>query len=642
MQNKYDKAFLINENEYFGQIVSLKEEVKYYNRYVLKIKSGKYKNYRVLIYSKNNLEYGDIIKFSGDIEKPDTSRNDNGFNYSRYLREKKISGIIKLDKFEIISKQNDFKYYLFKLKLKLINILDKNYLENEAGFLKIILLGSINTLDENIKEDFKSASISHILAISGLHISYIVLGIETILKLFIKNIKIRDSLIIIFLIIFSIFVGESNSVIRACIMTFIIYFGKIVLKKDNFFTSFKVALSILLIYNPYNIFSVSMWLSFGGSIGIVLYSRLIEKYGFKVIIKKLKEKNIKNEYIKKLVKKIIQIISVTVGAQIIVFPIIIYTFNTFSLNFIISNLLISELIGPLIIFGYLSLIIPFLSIIEKKIIKIVLFLSKNLANLPLNNIIFITPSLFKILLYYIILVILALFWDFKKIYLIRKMKRYKFKSFIIITVVLVVLFGNFRLPFRKNIEINFLDVGQGDSSLIRTIKNRTILLDSGNGEESGYDYGEKVVIPYLLDHGISKIDYILISHFDSDHAGGFVKVLESLDIKNIILAEQIEKNDIYVKIISTARKKDINLIFVKAGNVLNIDNIKLTILHPQDELIIDNAMNNNSIVCKLEYKDFSILFTGDIENIAEEKILNIYKNTNILDVDVLKVAHHRF
>ena len=494
----------------------------------------------------------------------------NGFDYAKYLRQKKISGIVKVNKLNKIKQEKDFKYYLFNLKEKLFVILDKNYSKEESGFLKAILLGETSSLDEETKENFKNANISHVLAISGMHITYIVLGLENSLKVFIKDIKTRNFFIIIFLFVFAIFVGESNSVWRACIMTMITYLGKILLRKDDFYTSFKVALSILLIANPYNIFSGSMWLSFGGSLGIVLYSKLIQKVILKKIVNKIRIRNyfeiiivnnnillkiinnkkkygdlnlinqsekkiyfqdnnsiqdIKfndNSFLYKFIEKIIATISVTIGAQIIIFPIMIYIFNKFSFNFVISNLLISELVGPILVFGYLSLLFPFLSIFEKIFMKLIFFLAHVCANLPFNQILIITPNLWKVIIYYLILVLLAFLYNTKKIYLIKKIKKLKLKAVLVVVSTLILIFGNIYLPFRKSFEIHFLDVGQGDCSLVRTKTNKVILIDGGKGINGEYDYGKNVVGPYLLDHGINKIDYLIVSHFDSDHCRRFI------------------------------------------------------------------------------------------------------------------------
>ena len=148
---------------------------------------------------------------------------------------------------------------------------------------------------------------------------------------------------------------------------------------------------------------------------------------------------------------------------------------------------------------------------------------------------------------------------------------------------------------------------------------------------------EKVLLPNLLDRRVNKLDYIIVSHFDADHATGVAQILGKIDVSSIILTRQLEENDIYRHILSIAKEKKIKLIYVKEGDVLKIGGIKISIIHPENKLMINNPMNNNSIVCKVEYNSFSMLLTGDIEMEAEELILR--KNIN-LKADVLKVAHH--
>ena len=566
----------------------------------------------------------------------------NGFDYSRYLREKKIAGIVKLQNAVAIGNEKDLTFYLFKFKEKIFSIINKIYNNEEIGFLKAILLGETSSLDENIKENFKEANISHVLAISGLHISYVVLGLEGILKLFIKNIKIRNAIIIVFLVAFTIFVGESNSVCRACIMVSITYFGNIILKKDDFYASFRAALIFLLIINPYNIFSGSMWLSFGGSIGIVLYSKLIEKYiAKKIKLKKFSE--LDNKFLifmYKILNKSIAIISVTLGAQIIVFPIMIYMFNTISLNFIISNLLISELVGPILIFGYLSLLFPFLSIFEKFLIKIIFFFAKFSASLPITNFLISTPNLYKIIIYYAILFVIAFIYKTKRIFIFRKIKKQKLKIILIFSFVLILLFGNFNNIYKNEFEIHFLDVGQGDSCLVRTNTNKVILIDGGKGINGEYDYGQKVVGPYLLDHGITKIDYVVVSHFDSDHCGGLFYIIQNFKVKNIIIGKQAEEYPNLIEFLQIQRKRKINLISLVSENVLYFDKkTKIEVLFPNlGHEVSENKINNNSLVFKMYYDDISILFTGDIEEEAEKVLVELYSEK--LNSNILKVGHH--
>lgn len=559
----------------------------------------------------------------------------NGFDYSRYLREKKISGVVKIEEINILGKERDYEYYLFLLKQKLLMKIDSIYSDDESGFLKAILLGYTNSLDDEIKENFKLSSISHVLAISGMHISYIVLGLDYFLKMFIKNIKLRNVTIILFLIVFAIFVGESNSVMRACIMTGIVYLGNTILLKDNFFASFKFALCTLLVINPYNIFSGSMWLSFGGSIGIVLYSKLIEKSLKKIIFKRIKCKTLS-----KFLIKVATISSVTIGAQIVVFPIMIYIFNTFSFNFVLSNLLISELIGPILILGYLSLFVPVISVFEKFLINIILTIAHILSEIKLNQIIILTPKLYKILIYYCLLAIVAYLFNSKRICFVRTIKKNIVRTIFIFLIIIIFLFGNINLPFRNDFEIHFLDVGQGDSCLIRTTRNKVILIDGGKGINDEYNYGKNVLGPYLLDHKITKIDYMIVSHFDSDHCGGLFYIAENFNVENIVIGKQYSEYTNLISFLEIQKSKKINLIVAKAGDLLTFDkHTRAEILFPDtNNKISENEINNNSLVLKMYYKDISILFTGDIEEKAENVLVTLYGTK--LKSDILKVGHH--
>ena len=290
----------------------------------------------------------------------------------------------------------------------------------------------------------------------------------------------------------------------------------------------------------------------------------------------------------------------------------------------------------------------------------------NLANLPFSKIYVATPSLVSIIIYYIVIFVgNQLYVIYTSKYLSSTQKRGKniialikykvyqkkrkfakklnnigdLKSLILKTYKIIILLISVIVifQFNKKIEICFLDVGQGDSCFITTPNHKTILIDGGGSTSSTFDVGKDTLIPYILDKGHTKVDYIFISHFDQDHSLGCAKIIENLTVSNLILNKQLEENDIYKHIVSIAKQKKVNLIYVKAGDVITLNGVKIKILHPQEKLIAENSINNNSIVFKLEYKSFSILFTGDIENIAEEVILS--KNIN-LKADILKVAHH--
>jgi competence protein ComEC len=193
----------------------------------------------------------------------------------------------------------------------------------------------------------------------------------------------------------------------------------------------------------------------------------------------------------------------------------------------------------------------------------------------------------------------------------------------------------------KGLKVYFIDVGQGDSTLIKTPMNNTILIDGGGSINSEFDVGKNTLIPYLLARNVNQLDYIMISHYDYDHVGGILTVLSELKVKNVIIAKQYESTSQFEEFKKLVEEKNINVIVVKAGQRVNIEkNIYFKILHPTDNEITENKINNNALVAKFVYNKFSILFTGDIEEIAEKEILKRYKGTNELQANVLKVAHH--
>lgn len=155
-----------------------------------------------------------------------------------------------------------------------------------------------------------------------------------------------------------------------------------------------------------------------------------------------------------------------------------------------------------------------------------------------------------------------------------------------------------------------------------------------------YDVGENVLVPYLLDRQIKSVDYLIFSHFDSDHCKGLFSVLENLKVKNIIISKQGENSTNFKKFLSIIDNKGINLIIAKAGDSINVDKKTcIDVLWPDNNLVNINIINNNSLVFKVNYNNTSILFTGDIEEIAEKEIVNKYDEA-IFKSDILKVAHH--
>lgn len=217
------------------------------------------------------------------------------------------------------------------------------------------------------------------------------------------------------------------------------------------------------------------------------------------------------------------------------------------------------------------------------------------------------------------------------------------KRKVIAVICFISLCFSFIRILPKNLTISFIDVGQGDCTLITTPNHKTILIDGGGSSDTEYDVGKKVLLPYLLQHHIKQIDWILISHFDTDHSQGLVPIMKELKVKHIIIGKQFGDSENYKEFVGLVKEKNINVNVVEARQRIKIEkNLYFDILWPSsNEMINENVINNNSLICRLEYRNFSMLFTGDMEEKAEKAILQKYKdNKNMLNATVLKVAHH--
>lgn len=610
VNNKYEKFYNMTEEEINIEAIIISEprKIEYYTVYNIKSNEKKF----ILYTNKPNLEYGMLIKIKGNFIEPDEARNYKGFNYKQYLKTKKIYGTIKSNNIEVIRKNNidiisktsnEFRKHIIKVAN---NILP----EETQGLLIGLLIGDKIQISEELKENFRNSNLSHILATSGTHISYIILGITYILSR--SKIPKRSSyfLIDLILIFFIFVVGFSPSIVRASIMGILLISSKIFYRKADMLTSMATSLIVILIYNPFCILDIGLQLSYLGTLGIVVFNKPISKY----LIEKVH-----------LLHKISEILSITISAQILIMPIVALEFNTVSLTFLLSNIIAVPLAGIIILFGYLIIFIGMISlnvvkniaIILNILLKILINISEIVSKIPFSNILIPTPNMICVIIYYLIVI------NFNK----RKYLKTLITILIIFTMVNLVYINIFR-----SFEIHIIDVGQGDAQLIITPNNKRILIDGGEKEN--------VLLEYLLDKQIMRIDYILISHFDSDHCYNLIQVLEKLKVKNLIIAKQSEETKLFSEIIDLCNRKKVNIVLVESGNEINISkDIKIKILWPNSNISKEDSINNNSIVAKLEYKKFSMIFTGDIEEKTENRLLETYSRNN-LNATILKVAHH--
>lgn len=579
-------------------IISKEKDTTYMNVYLAKIANKKYLMY--IKKSNKKLNIGDEIEFNGKYSEANGSRNYGGFNYKLYLRSKNIYGIYKIDSYKLIKNRKSLYWkiekFFFNIRENITTLFINNMSKDSSALLIGLIIGDKSYIDTDVIENFRKASLSHILAISGAHFSYIILILNFINKK-LKHRRLGYFINIIFMIFFMKLTGASPSVIRAGLMNITAILAKILHRKNDFWTSLSLSLFIQMMINPYVIFDMGLILSYSGVIGIVtLYKKI-----YKII--KLK------------------MLSVTLAANIFLLPIMIYNFNNFSISFVVSNIIASIVLGPIIVIGILSVIIRcrILFVVLDMLAFVLNETAKITSQLPFSEIIVVTPSFISIGLYYLII--------------------YYKKKYMPIMLIGIIIFNiNFEgliSNIKSDLLINMVDVSQGDCTLIR-YQSKNILIDGGGSLDKNYNVGKSILLPYLLDKKINKIDYLIFSHFDSDHCLGLLFLMQKIKIKNAVIGIQSVNNENLKQFYRVCKQRKINIIVMENGKKLNIKNLKLKALWPdKNDLIGENAINNNSLVLKLEYKKFRILFTGDIEKIAEEKLIK-----EDLESDILKAPHH--
>ena len=570
VQKEYKKSIL-------GTIVYIDKKS---NKSIIDIKEKK--KYRIIIYDNINYKLGDKILVEGKFYTPSNNTVFNIFNYRKYLLSKNIDTIINPYKIELIEKNKNI---FFKLK----NIIDEHINDyKSSSYLKAFLLGDLGNIKEDIKENYQSIGISHLMAISGMHVSIIIL----IINFFVKKSKNKNTIVFLFLVFYLFLTNYSISLKRVILFILLKHLNNKLNLNISSIMIHILTVFILLLINSFYIYNVGFLFSTIITFFIILSRNIIKRL---------------NSYIKKLA--VISLISFLSSIPIL-------TLNFFKINLasVFFNILfvpfISFIVFPLSI---ITFIFPFLDSVFFFFITLLENITLILGRLNIFNIVISKPTFIFIILYYISL-FLAIKLD---------------KRFIIIFVIVFILNINSNF-FRNNLEITFLDVGQGDCSIIILPKGKTILIDTGGSYNDEGKISKNKIIPYLNSNGISSIEYLIITHGDFDHMGEAINLVNNFKIEKVIF-NCGEFNDLEKELIKILNKKKIP--YYSCVKELYVDSNKLYFLQTKE---YDNE-NDNSNVIYTDIDGYKFMFMGDAGVEVEENLIEKY---NLQDIDVLKVGHH--
>lgn len=543
---------------------------------------------------KNIYKLGDYIKVEGSLKEPSKNTIFNNFNYKEYLRYEKINYLFDINKITKLRNNNKLRY---KIKNTIIDNIDKSINRN---YLYTFILGNNKYIDKEVMDSFRKNGISHLFAVSGMHISLISL---ILLKIFDKF-KFKNLLVMFFIIFYMFLTDFSPSILRAGIFFILLFFNKKFNLKISNVELMLILFPICIFIDPFIIYKIGFQYSFIISFTLILFSEIINNIDGK--IKKL--------------------FTISFISFIVSIPITVNNFYEINILSIMLNIFFVPIVSSFILpITFLSLLIPLE--LFKNIIDIFEIISLSLSKIDLFVITLSKINIFVIILYYIVIY-----------YVLYRMKLKKYKS---VLLLILIIFVQFIYPsFNNNMEITFIDVGQGDSIFMKFPNNKfNVLIDTGgsikyekeNWKNRNSNYSiSKSIITYLKSIGVSKLDYLILSHGDYDHMGEAVNLVENFKVEKVIF-NCGEFNELEQDLIKVLDKKKIP--YYSCIKELNIDDTKLYFLNNKDY----GNENDNSSVIYTKLNNHKFLFMGDAGVEVEEDLIEKY---NIQDIDVLKVGHH--
>lgn len=581
----------------------------------------KSKNERILCYMEGTYipKMGSFVTVEGKYKSFSTASNPGQFNQKKYYQILNLNfSMLNTNIIKETKEYSRLKEGIYQIRRIWAEAYERCMDPKEAGVLKAMVLGDKSELDADLKNLYKQAGISHILAISGLHISIIGMGIFKLVKRVKLPISAAAFISLVIMILYGELTNAGTSSIRAIFM-FGMYLGAQVFKRTyDMLTALSLAAVILIIEQPLYLYHTGFLLSFGAVLGIGLCYPIFEK-----LIPKKRKQN-------KVIKNFLASLSVTFFSL----PIMAWYFFEIPVYSVFINLFVIPLMTVLLILGILGGLTGicfqnggFLLLIPCQwILRFYEGLCKAMEKIPFHTIIIGKPSPMAIIIFYSIIFILLIKY--------RKIKPYV----IAVCIFAAVLCMCIRFP--QKTEITMLDIGQGDCIYIHE-KGMNILVDGGSSDVS--KVGTYRIIPFLKSKGVKKIDYAIISHIDSDHYNGILECLQAgksggIQIDNIVLStaslhsNEKEKRKEHQMLCEAAKKVKCKVIYISCGDVLEYNSLELQCLHPMDQNIYRDS-NATSLVLMLRYGEFNMLFTGDI-GINEEQDLNVRQ------AEVLKVGHH--
>jgi len=592
-------------------------------------------------------QVGDGIQLTGSIREFHDYGNPGRMNTVMSNKAKGICGRAMISKYSLViepRQENSLARLAEQVRNKYEAYMAQAMPKQDAAAIFAMLFGGYQGIRPELLEAFTVTGIVHILSVSGSHIT-LMAGTANIVGRFLHmSPRATAALATGVILFYSLLAGAIPPVIRSALMGILTLLALTAgRERDAQHILGLVALGLLL-YSPLWLFDISFQLSFGATAGLLYLAPPLRE--------RLR---------KKLPVFVADSMAVTIGAQLSVLPIIAWYFNVLSLSSLLANLVIAPIVEWIIVAGLLAGLLASLLpmagkavfLLASVVLGLVYELSRWVAALPGSQIDMPTFSWWGGILYYMGLGWLIIDGEHRKRlmscvgskYLLamgRKLRDSKGWQAVFLFGMLVVFCCWQMGCNNKEMQVHFIDVGQGDSALVITPHGRAFMVDTGGVREGSYDIGSRVDVPYLLHYGVQKLDYIFLTHAHDDHAGGVKGILTKIPVGAIGIGHEGAGD--YLQAFGTGEIGKIKKLLVplQEGSSIELDGVRIDMLYsPESRKVQESQLqatgNEFSNLIRVSYGEASFLFTGDL--VAEQEQQVLANGTNVAST-VLKVGHH--
>ena len=625
-------------------------------------------NVRLAIPTGLNLRYGDFIRFYSSLRVIHNFNNPGAFNYKRFMNLQGIhvSGFIN-DRSEIIllrkHQPDNVKNRIESFRLYLKKIINENSVSPQKSIIEAMTLGNQNEIPTEIRDNFSKTGTSHILSISGLHVGMVAASFFMLIFLLLKTseyLMLKFNIVKMaavsasgMVLIYATIAGMGVTVMRATLMAFIFLTALLIGRRKDFYNAIAVAGLIILLISPEALFDISFQLSFISVLAIIY---IVPRFG-NLLPEKVSSLP---SGLQSLIRYAYMTIMVCLAATIGTMPFIVFYFDRVSLVTILANLIAVPLLGTLTLaLAMFFILSAFLSpVVAGYFVQLASWTTQlsitainKLAALPGSSLTMAKPSLLEIALFYFFVFLISQLIDALK----KKKQNQNVSAFhfaaIKYSLILVALFFaadaiyfSVRDKLSSDLKVTVIDVGQGNSTLVRFPGGENMLIDGGGFSRGSFDVGKGVVAPFLYHQRINHIETAVLSHPHPDHLLGLIYIMNNFRVRHVWETGLPVDRESYPQWEKTIHSNKINMTVISQQTPSKtINGVDIKVLWPTDDYLqglgklSHDDENDSSLILKITYGKVSFLFGGDVSAGIEKRLIESRAD---LKSDVLIVPHH--